>query len=71
MKKRIIVLGGRGFVGEAICEELNQYNVYTFDRHPGDKNHIQGDINSISNLKKATNIFVHRCMCVLTFPPIV
>lgn len=53
---RVIILGGRGFVGSAICNKLKAYpktSVFTFDRHPGGKNHFQGDILSLSDLKKA------------------
>lgn len=52
-KKRILILGGRGFVGKGICNHLKDHLIITFDRHPGGKNHIQGDITSIKDLKKA------------------
>ena len=57
-KFRILILGGRGFVGSAICSKLKDYpktSVFTFDRHPKgkDKNHLQGDILSLPDLKKA------------------
>ena len=49
----ILVIGGRGFVGNAICSELKKYLIFTFDRHSGGKNHFQGNISSLSDLKKA------------------
>jgi len=49
----IIILGGRGYVGRAICAALQKHTVYTFDRHPGKKLHIQGSILSVSDLKEA------------------
>jgi len=52
---RILILGGRGFVGRAICNRLKKYSVFTFDTHTGLKNHFQGNINSASDLKKAMN----------------
>ena len=52
----VLILGGRGFVGSAICSKLKDYPktyVFTFDRHPGGKKHFQGDILSLSDLNKA------------------
>lgn len=42
----ILITGGRGFVGEAVQNQLRKHTVFTFDRHEGGKNHIQGDITS-------------------------
>ncbi len=52
-KLRVLILGGRGFVGRAICSKLKKHLIFTFDRHAGRKNHFQGNINSLSDLKKA------------------
>jgi uncharacterized protein YbjT (DUF2867 family) len=52
--KKVLVLGGRGFVGEAIVKHLKKcFDVYTFDRNPGGKNHHRGSINSLEDLTKA------------------
>jgi len=50
---RILILGGRGFVGRAIVKKLHDHNVFTFDRHAGGKNHFQGTILSLSDLNKS------------------
>lgn len=52
-KLSILILGGRGFVGRAICNQLKKHSIFTFDRYKGDKNHFQGNITSFSDLKKA------------------
>ncbi|MFC1713322.1 NAD-dependent epimerase/dehydratase family protein [Candidatus Poribacteria bacterium] len=52
-KLRILVLGGRGFLGEAVCHELREHELFTFGRSPGETNHFQGDIRSLDNLKNA------------------
>lgn len=52
----ILIIGGRGFVGKAICNELaniKDLHVFTFDRHEGDKNHFQGSVLSIVDLTNA------------------
>ena len=41
---KILIIGGRGMVGKAICSKLSKHNIHTFDRHDGPKNHIQGNI---------------------------
>lgn len=53
MKLEILILGGRGFLGAAICRELREHNVFTFDRHPGEAGHFQGSILSVEDLKGA------------------
>mgnify|MGYP006284009511 CR=1 FL=1 len=40
---KVIVIGGRGFLGEAITEGLDG-EIYTLDRHKGGKHHYQRDI---------------------------
>ena len=53
---RVLVIGGRGFVGKAICNELKKnkkYSVFTFDRHSSARNHFRGNINSLADLRKA------------------
>lgn len=40
---KVIVIGGRGFLGEAITEGLDE-EIYTLDRHEGGTNHYQRDI---------------------------
>ena len=60
-KLRILILGGRGFVGNAICSKLKKHLIFTFDRQAGGKNHFQGNINSISDLRKA----VRNMDCVI------
>src|SRR3989338_3899562 len=50
---RVLVIGGRGYVGRAICEALSKHDVFTFDRHGDGKSHISGNILSISDLKNA------------------
>ena len=52
-KLRILVLGGKGFLGEAVCHELKEHEVFTFGRSPGGKNHFQGDLRSLDDLKNA------------------
>lgn len=52
-KLHILILGGRGFVGRAVCNKLKKHLIFTFDRHAGGKNHSQGSISSLSDLKKA------------------
>ncbi|MFQ5621748.1 MAG: NAD(P)H-binding protein, partial [Candidatus Nanoarchaeia archaeon] len=53
MAKKILVLGGRGFVGSAICKELRKkHRVFTFDRHKGGKSHCCGDISCCEELEK-------------------
>ena len=52
-KLRILVLGGSGFLGEAVCHELTESNIFTFGRRPGETNHFQGDIRSLDDLKNA------------------
>lgn len=52
-KFKILILGGRGFVGKAICKLLKNHSVFTFDTKPGSKNHFQGDITSFDDLKRA------------------
>src|SRR3989338_5725084 len=51
----VLVIGGRGFVGKAVCAELKKrkHAVFTFDQHQGRKNHFQGSILSLPDLEKA------------------
>lgn len=50
---KILVAGGRGFVGDPVCMALRKHSVYTFDRGSGGKNHRQGSIASKKDLEKA------------------
>ena len=50
---RILVLGGRGFLGQAVCHELKEHEVFTFGRSPGGANHFQGDLRSLDDVKTA------------------
>jgi len=50
---KVLVLGGRGFVGRAVCKALGKHTVYTFDRHKGSRRHIQGDVLNEKDLIKA------------------
>jgi uncharacterized protein YbjT (DUF2867 family) len=50
---KIIVLGGRGFLGKSVCAKLTKCTVFTFDRHQGGLNHFQGTINNPVDLKIA------------------
>ena len=52
-KLRILILGGRGFVGRAIVKRLTSHHVFTLDRHLGGKNHFQGSILSLPILNKS------------------
>jgi NADH dehydrogenase len=52
-KMRILVLGGRGFLGETVCHQLSEHEVFTFGRSPARMNHFQGDIRSLDDLKNA------------------
>ncbi|MFB6246002.1 MAG: NAD(P)H-binding protein [Candidatus Pacearchaeota archaeon] len=51
---KILILGGRGFLGSEIGNHLEKHEVYTFDRHKGGKMHFKGDMNSFEDLKKAS-----------------
>jgi nucleoside-diphosphate-sugar epimerase len=51
---KILIIGGRGFVGTAICDQLRKHKVYTFDRNKGGKYHFRGSILSDEDLIKAT-----------------
>jgi len=51
-KLQILVLGGRGFLGKAACHELRDHDVFTFGRG-AEKNHVQGNILSLNDLKAA------------------
>ena len=55
MKQRVLVFGGRGFIGTRIVEMLGRedYEVFTADRRPGPENHIQTDISSSDSLTAA------------------
>jgi len=52
-KLRVLILGGRGFVGRSVGEQLRNHVVFTFDSHPGGRNHFQGTITSLQDLKTA------------------
>jgi NADH dehydrogenase len=53
--KRVVIFGGRGFVGEGIVDLLRKekYEVVTVDRKQGGKNHIQADILKIKDVEKS------------------
>lgn len=50
---KILVMGGRGFVGDAVCKALRRHTVYTFDRHTGGPRHIQGNAMNVHHLSDA------------------
>jgi uncharacterized protein YbjT (DUF2867 family) len=50
-KKRILIIGGTGFVGKAICKELENHRIFTFGK--SSKNNFQGSITSLDDLKKS------------------
>ena len=50
---QILVLGGRGFLGEAVCHELRNHAVFTFGNSAEETNHFQGNILSLTDLKRA------------------
>lgn len=51
--KKVLAFGGRGFVGSKVVQNLNNLDVTTFDRSQGNKNHVQGNILSKEDVKKA------------------
>lgn len=53
VRMKILLLGGRGYLGSAVSNELKKHDIFTFDRHPGDKSHIKGSILSQNDLNKA------------------
>lgn len=50
---KILILGGRGFLGSKVKETLKDDEIYTFDRHSGPKKHFRGDITREKDLEKA------------------
>jgi len=54
-KLKVLVIGGRGFVGTAICQALKRHDVYTFDRHHGGRKHTMGSISDLHQLADAIN----------------
>jgi nucleoside-diphosphate-sugar epimerase len=45
MSQRVVVFGGNGFVGRAICKLLRKdFSVFTFDRSASSKNNLKGNI---------------------------
>lgn len=53
MKKRVLVIGGRGFLGRAVCKNLrSKHIVITLGRHMGPGNHRIGSINSLDDLNR-------------------
>jgi len=57
---KVLILGGRGFIGKHIKNNLKNNEVYTFDRHEGEKNHIRGNIKNLPKLE-----FVFREMDII------
>lgn len=51
---KILVLGGRGFLGRSLCKALKKYDLYTFDTAQGPKNHRTGNILILEDLISAT-----------------
>lgn len=51
---KILVLGGRGFVGEKVVEKLAQdYEVTTFDPGEGGANHFRGSVTDLNDVMTA------------------
>ena len=55
MKQRVLIFGGRGFIGTRIVQMLGEedHDVFTADRRPGPENHIQTDISSSDSVGAA------------------
>lgn len=51
---KIVLVGGRGFLGSAVAKNLFKHEVVTVDRSPGDSTHQQADI---LDTKRLTSIF--------------
>ena len=50
---KILVLGGRGFLGSHVTKALAQHTVFTGDTRPGGKSHRVVDITSPASVKQA------------------
>ncbi len=50
---KVLLIGGRGYLGRSVSKNLSKYKIYTFDRSKGPKNHFQGSITSFNDVKKA------------------
>lgn len=54
MAQRMIIFGGNGFVGRAVCKSLKgDFSVFTFDRSSSSKNNIKGNILNKENVNSA------------------
>lgn len=51
---KVLVLGGEGFVGQAVCKVLKKHKVWCFSRSGKGKQHIAGSVSSLSDLERAT-----------------
>lgn len=49
---KVLVVGGRGFLGRAVCKELKDLDVYTMDRKQGGKKHLKCPLSNYEKLKK-------------------
>jgi NADH dehydrogenase len=50
---KVLILGGRGFLGKALCEVLKGHDVYTFDTSEDGYNHFKGSILNVEDLIEA------------------
>lgn len=52
-KNKILVIGGRGFIGKAVCGLLDGEDVYTMDKAEEDGRNFRGSITNKSDLNRA------------------
>lgn len=50
---KILIFGGRGFLGQSVCKALKDHEVYTFDRNSGGTRHIKGNITDEKDVMSA------------------
>lgn len=54
MKKRVLIFGGRGFLGRAVARELSKkWVVFSSDRHKGPRSHIMASVTDKEQVDKA------------------
>ena len=54
---KVLLIGGRGFLGSAVKKSLKGFDVYTFDRSKGGKKHLKGDLLVEESVKKSLKGF--------------